>query len=78
MDTHAPGVPTSQEDADRPELNPETAAMIAIERILADLDKQLPKGANQRAASVRVLAFLAERNRLIGSPGRKPRSQGGA
>ena len=78
---HTPSAPERDQlppgDIDAiPGIDPETAAIIAIERILNNLDAE-PRPANTRAPSARVLSFVAEKHRIIGSPGRKPRSQGG-
>ena len=59
-----------------PGLDPEVLAMAEIERILTDLDSLEDRPNNDRKPSVRVLAYLAEKHRIIGSPGRPSRAQG--
>ena len=59
------------------QLDPETRAIIAIEQILRDVDEQTPGPANTRPASKRVLAYIAERHKVLGAPGRRPKAQGG-
>ena len=59
------------------DVDPETSAIIAIERVLRELDEEQGTAARTRKPSTRVLAYIAERYKIIGAPGRKPRDQGG-
>lgn len=68
---------TAQEPINPDLIDPETLAIIEIERILKELDDVQGVRPNTRKPSARVLGFIAERHRIIGAPGRKPRSEGG-
>lgn len=72
-----PTVTIVEQDPAIDDLDRETAAIAQIERLLRELDATLERTGNTRTPSKRVLAYLAERHRIIGSPGRKSAAQGG-